>query len=566
MSDTLPRHAIIERLLFLIEHAAVLLLLLVVAAAAGTLVIGSRTSLALRAALGMAVAGQTFVLLATIGALRPWTLCAFGAISIVGGAARMEKAAFRWKLVAIAAVATIPLFLLALYPPVAFDEPLYHLPFVQAMARSGALRFWADLRFPAFPQLHESLCVPAFLLAGDTATHLVAWSEVIVLAGLMIVWPQQRLAGILAAALVLGNPIVVQVATITYAEAALMLFVAAGFYCLDRNSTAAGFLLATACSVKYLGWYFGAAAFLYLLIAGTNRRRTIPLFIGAFIAGTLPMYGRIVALTGNPFFPFLTGVFGRSPWAMSMPATIAPATRVVNALRLFWDISFARERVNLQPPYSPLFAVAMLITIIAATRDRRAAFLTAICAGYIAIFTFLPQDSRYLLPLLPLVSIAAAISVLPLLRRKMVIALSLLAVAPGFAYAGYRIARQGPPPTTTMQRRQYLEEHIPAYRALEHRGPGRIYVCGAEQLKYFGGEDLRGDVVGPFALGSAGVSPAGAKLGLRDGAHAGGTPALPGGPFRYLLVARDHCPLVPAEPRFELVYADDQATLWRLRP
>jgi len=58
--------------------------------------------------------------------------------------------------------------------PIAFDETLYHLPFVQAMSRSGALHFWADLRFPAFPQLHESLCVPAFLLVGDTATHLVA--------------------------------------------------------------------------------------------------------------------------------------------------------------------------------------------------------------------------------------------------------------------------------------------------------------------------------------------------------------------------------------------------------
>jgi hypothetical protein len=565
MTDTLPRHAIIARLLFIVEHAAFLMLMLLVAAATGTLVLGSRASLALRAALGMAVAGQTFVLLATIGALRPWTLCAFAALVIAGGAARMTKTSIDRTVMTIVIVAAIPLFLLALYPPVAFDETLYHLPFVQAMARSGAIRFGADMRFPAFPQLHESLCVPAFLLVGDTATHLAALAEVIILAGLMMAWPQQRTAGFLAAALVIGNPIVVQMATITYVDVALMLFVAAGFYCLDRsildrNPAAAGFLFGTACSVKYLGWFFAAAAFFFLLIFAGSRRRSILLFSGAFIAAVLPMYGRIVALTGNPFFPFLTRVFGRSPWALSMPATIAPATRVANAMRLFWDITFVRERVNAQPPYSPLFAVAMLITLIAATRDRRAAFLTAMCAAYIAIFTFLPQDSRYLLSLLPLVSVAAAISIWPLLRKQMVIALSVLAIAPGLAYAGYRIVRQGPPPLTTPQRRQYLEAHIPAFRALEHRGPGRIYVCGAEQLKYFGGEDLLGDVEGPYAFpGTAGVSPAWIS---KQAPGAGGTPAVPG----YLLVSRAHCLFVPAGPRFELVYADDEASLWRVRP
>jgi hypothetical protein len=570
-------------LFFIVEHAAVLALLLLVAAAAGTLVMGPRAPLALRAVMGTAVAGQLFVVLGTIGALRPWTLWAFAMIAVLACISHTLRgiAGTPWQDVqldcekcglATVALCTLPLFLLALYPPIAFDETLYHLPFVQAIARSGAIRFLPDLRFPAFPQFHELLCVPAFLLSGDTATHLVALAEVVILAGLMIAWPRQRLTGYLAAALVLGNPIVIQMATITYTEAALMLFVAAGFYCLDRNPIAAGFLLGAACSVKYLGWYFAVAAFAYLLIFGPNRRRTIPLFLGALVVGVLPMYGRIVALTGNPVFPFLPKLFGTSPWTLTTPAH---SGRVATALRLFWDITFARERVNFQPPYSPLFAVAMLITLIAATRDRRAAFIAAVCAGYIAIFTFLPQDSRYLLPLLPLVAMTAASTVAPLLRRNTIIALSLLAIAPGIAYAGYRLVRQGPLPLTATQRRQYLEAHIPEYRALEHRGPGRIYVGCAEQLKYFGGDDLLGDVAGPFAnetiLGksvprSAGVPPAKST--------AGETPALPGNlarfHIRYLLVSRAHCPAawqrLPSEARFELVYADGGAALWRVRP
>ena len=542
---------------FVLEHVAVLSLLLLVAAGAGTLVMAPKAPLALRAVMGLAVAGQLFVILGIIGALRPWILWIFAAIALLALVALVAPAARRLdrRRLAGASLITIPLFLLALYPPIAFDETLYHLPFISTLARSGAIRFLTDVRFPVFPQFHELLCVPASLLAGDTATHLVALTEVIILAGLIIAWPQQRMTGYLAAALVLGNPIVIQMATVTYTEAALMLFVAAGFYCLDRNPLAAGFLLGAACSVKYLGLYFAAAGFVCLLLFGPHRRRTIPLYLGALIAAMLPMYGRIVALTGNPVFPFLPEVFGTSPWTLVMPNS----GQIANLPRLFWDITFARERLNFQPPWSPLFAVAMLITLIAATRDRRAAFIAGMCVTYIAIFTFLPQDSRYLLPLLPLVAMTAATAVAPLLRRNALIVISLLAVAPGFAYAGYRLVRQGPIPVTASQRQQYLEAHIPEYRALEHRGPGRIYVVCAEQLKYYGGADLIGDVEGPYSNETiVGASADAEHLWRTLGQYQ----------IHSLLISRARAPIawqrLPSAPWFELVYADDGATLWRL--
>ena len=544
---------------FVLEHAAVLLLLLLTAAGAGTLVMGSKAPLALRAAMGLAVAGQLFAILGIIGALRPWLLWTFTTIALLGLVAPTLVAPAARRLdrrrLAGASLLTLPLFLLTLYPPIAFDETLYHLSFVRTIARSGAIRFLTDARFPVFPQFHELLCVPAFLLAGDTATHLVALAEVIILAGLLIAWPQQRMTGYLAAALVLGNPIVIQIATVTYTEAALMLFVAAGFYCLDRNPLAAGFLLGAACSTKYLGLYFAAAGFAYLLLFGPHRRRTIPLYLGALIAAMLPMYGRIIALTGNPVFPFIPKVFGTSPWTL----ITANSGHLTSVPRLFWDITFARERVNFQPPWSPLFAVAMLITIIAATRDRRATFIAAVCIAYIAIFTFLPQDSRYLLPLLPLVAMTAATAVAPLLRRNALIAISLIAIAPGIAYAGYRLVRQGPIPIKTTQRQQYLEAHIPEYRALEHRGPGRIYAVCAEQLKYYGGDDFFGDVEGPYSNETIiGRSADAEQLWRALGQHQ----------IRYLLISRKRCPSawqhLPAAPWFELVYEDAGAVLWRV--
>ncbi|MGA8810267.1 MAG: hypothetical protein WB973_20540, partial [Thermoanaerobaculia bacterium] len=455
-------------------------------------------------------------------------------------------------------VLLIPLALLALYPPIAFDETLYHLPFVRAIASSGAINFNSNLRFPIFPQLHEALCTPVFLLLGDTATHFVAVAEVLLLAGIVIAWPRQRTTGILAAALVLGNPIVMQIGTVTYVDAALMLFVAAGAYCLDRHPAAAGFLLGTACSVKYLGCYFAAAGFVYLLLFSSNRRRDLAGFAALFAIAVLPMYGRIVALTGNPFFPFLSKMFGATAWTMTLPAS---PDALSSALRLFWNVTFARDRVGVQPPYSPLFAIAMLITFIAAMRNRRTAFLSIVCIGYIAIFTFLPQDSRYLLPLLPLVSVAAALTIAPLLSKKMIAAVSILAIAPGFAYAGYRLWRQGPPPLNATERRQYLEAHIPEFRALERRVAGRIYVCGGEQLTYYGDGDFLGDVIGPYA-----------NQKIFDNAkHADDlSRALKQLSVRYLLVSKRQCrpewQRLPAAPSFERVYADDGAELWRLHP
>jgi 4-amino-4-deoxy-L-arabinose transferase-like glycosyltransferase len=519
--------------------------------------------LALRWTIRLAVFGQLLVVLGILGVLRPWVLIAIAAIALILFHAEARRRGENQNPLRVSAppretVLLIPLALLALYPPIAFDETLYHLPFVREIARSGAINFVANLRFPIFPQLHEILCVPIFILLGDTATHFVAVAEVLLVAGVVMKWPEQRTTGLLAAALVLGNPIVMQIGAVTYVDAALMLFVAAGAYCLDRRPAAAGFLLGTACCVKYLGCYFAAAAFVYVLLFGPNRRRAIPWFAGSLALAVLPMYGRIVALTGNPFFPFLPKVFGATAWTIALPASTERASA---ALRLFWNVTFARDRVNFQPPYSPLFAISLVIVFIAAIRNRRAAFLSVVCIGYIAVFTFLPQDSRYLLALIPLVSVAAAMAIAPLLSKKTIIVVSLLVIAPGVAYAGYRVWRQGPPPLNQAQRRQYLEAHIPEFRALERRGAGRIYVCGAEQLMYFGGGDLLGDVVGPYAnqtiFGNAGNANdlwrALRRLGVR-----------------YLLISRRHSPAawqrLPSAPLFERIYADDAAELWRVNP
>lgn len=457
-------------------------------------------------------------MLGAVGWLRPWTI----ALVILASLAWWWKG--RGNVSIAVCLAGVPLALLALYPPVAFDETLYHLPFIRAAATSGAIRVLPDVRFGIFPELGEMLCVPAYLALGDTATHFVAVLETLLLASLLA-----KRANLLAAALFLGNPIVWQLGSVTYVDMALALFVTAGFLALDEHPTLAGFLLGTACSVKYLGWYFAFAAFVYLGCFGRDRLR----FLGALLLATLPAYGLLVALTGHPLYPFGRG------WI-----------EVTNVWRVPWDVTFARERLNHQPPYSPLFAISMLVTFVAAFRDRRAAFVAIVSLGYLGAFAFMPQDARYLLPLLPLVSLVAS-SCVP---RRAHAAVALIAILPGLAYAGYRLMWQGVP-----HRQLYLEGHIAEYRALEHRGAGRIYVCGAEQLQYYGNGDLIGDVMGPNAnakvIGEARSSEELARNLERLG-------------VKWLLISNRVCPdawrQLPRAPQFERVYADTGATLWRV--
>ena len=503
------------------------------------------------AILALAVLGQILILLGHAGLLRaPLLVLAYGAAI----AFALHRAP--WKRVALAGLAATPLVVLALYPPVAFDETLYHLPYVEAFAKAHAIVWLPEARFPIFPHLHEVLCVGPFLAFGDVATHFVSVVELLLLGALVASWPRSREAGLLAVALCIGHPIVVQLATVTYVDIALTLFVAAGFRAADRDDPAlAGFLFATACSVKYHGWYFAAFGVAYLLLFSARRGRALALFAAAFLAGLAPMYGRLIAETGNPLFPYFSQLFGDSPWSSGFPHR---TDHVAKGLRLLWDITFARGRVNNQPPYSPLFALAIGVVIVAAFRNRRAAFLAVLAVVFLAVFTYLPQDSRYLLPLVPLVSVVAAEAIAPRLTRRWTLALALFAITPAFAYAGYRIARQGLPPTSAAALRRYLEEQVPEYRALMRRR-GRTFVCGAEQLHYYGGGEVIGEVFGPLdqeriigdATSSAELARRLRALDVRD-----------------LLISRRACPeawqQLPAAPEFELVYADTGAALWRI--
>jgi hypothetical protein len=619
----------------LLLDLAVLVAILAAAAGAGTLATGPRLPLALRSALGLALLAHALFFLGLVGWLRPAPIIALYVIAIAGALRGWQMADGRWRSAERggrsaegvrgpipplpsalrpppsalrappSAIRHLPscailigLFLLALHPPLAWDETLYHLPAVRSIAESGRLQFLSDNRFPVFPRLHELLCVPPFLLAGDVATHLVSLAELIILAALVYEW-----GGALATALLLGSPIVLHFGTVLHVDTALALFVAAGFYCLDREEDAiAGFFLGTACSVKYLGGFFAVAA---LVI---RRRLKYAMWC---LAAALPTTIWIFAYTHDPLFPFVRD----SLWRLLSPP-VAFGTRVVRTLTLPWNVTFARQHVNFQPPVTPLFIGMLIALIAAALRDARARIVAIVCATYVIVFAFLPQDTRYLLPLLPLICVAivrwngwqmadgrwrktergrrkterggrkterggrsaegVALTMRPqpsalrarlsairpqpsALRarlsaiRRLPSAIRFIAIAPGVLYVAYRLSVMGLPPMNDAQREAELRARVPEYAAVVRAGNDRVYACGGEQLEAYARGSLIGDESGPFAYrrilasDTATLAPRLRAIGVQS-----------------FLVAKRACKPPLPNGGMELVYEDESAQLWRV--
>jgi hypothetical protein len=578
---------------FVGAHLLAFALLAVTAWVAGRLVLRKwiEGEPALSVALGLSLLAHAAFALAAAGWLTQSALIVL--IAAVHGlgllqvwpAWRQALGAWRWKAVLGLTAGLAPLFVLALYPPTGFDETLYHLPIARAFAETGSLPFLPALRVPVFPPLNELLSAALLLLAGDVSTHLVQLLAALATAALLIDWGRRSfspIAGWLAAAAFLGNPIVVYLSGTAYVEPLLILFITAAVYGLERWRDSretvwlvlAALFAGSAAGVKYLGLFFVGAVFLAALPAAVRERRWRDLALAAVavLAVLAPTYGRILAWTGNPLFPFYPQIFGSGLWD-PQPAPSRPlTTRLVEYLRIPWAVLFDRRSVGWQPPYSPAYLLASPLLVYAFFRDARVRRLLAMALAYSLLFPILPPDSRYLAVVLPLFSLALG-AVLALLaapaswRLRWLRAVAVLLFLPGWLYALYGLHREGPLPATPGEREAYLRRELPLYAAVEFLDglPGSGYVAygiHAENMIYHADDGtLLGDWSGP--AGYRRVLPA---LQDPEALHR----RLRGLGVRYLLLPRDRIPSLPAEPawrrRFHRIYADGNAEIYELSP
>jgi hypothetical protein len=491
---------------------------------------------------------------------------------------------------ALALVVLLPLVVLALYPPTAFDTTMYHLPFAKAFVATGGLPFLFDLRFPIFPQASEVLFAEAMLLDGDRAAQLVSLLATLSTAAILFGWARRVSkkgadsgTGELAAALFVGGPIVAYLSGTAYCEPVLVLFVAAAFDQIDRFGVEpddplrwllAGAFAGSAAGVKYFGLFpvgVVLAVALFARAGGRGERwRLVVWSLGGVLLFAAPWYVRNAAYTGNPFFPLFPRLFGPSVWGG--PAELAPwsegtgPSQLTQMVRLPWTLTFGRPTFGRMPPWSPMIGFALVAALGVAWKERRVRLLLWASLAYLCAFLFLPIDARYLLPILPLLCLAAALSLAPLLvRRFWLPAAIVLALAPTVLWSFYQLHRLGPLPASSAARDRFLADRLPAYPALRFLARTRgaaasVYAFYAENEVYYAPGRFQGDWRGrtPYAemlklLRSGDL--------LAEGLRARGVTHL-------LTVVRGE-PLLPRDPsfarRFRLVYDDGKARVWEIR-
>jgi hypothetical protein len=491
---------------------------------------------AVQTALGLALFAHGALLLGFAGLLKPLPVLAGAAlIHLLGLPAwrgwLRDLQEIRARAVLLGIVIAAPFLLLALYPPEGFDETLYHLPFARGFVASGGVPFLPDLRFPVFPQANEILFALVMLFGADVAAHGVQCLMTLTTAAILVGWGREAFpesggaAGWIAAAVFLGNPIVASLAGSGYVEPGLTLFATAA---LDsarrfRRTGERGWLVlaavfaGTAADVKYLGLFFLGMTALAVVLARrpiASRVRDLLLFGAVATVVVAPWYGRMFVHTGNPLFPFFPQLFGTSFWSPLRFHSFAQGgvvRRLIALVRLPWDVVFARDRYGFQPPYSPAWLLLLPAAALAAFRDARLRRLLGIPVLYALACLSLPPDSRYLVPVLPLVSLAAAgtlvllIPRLPVRREALVLGLCAGCLLPGWLYPGYRISRQGPIPLTPVAREAYLARRLPVYPAVSFlnrtRGNGyTVWALDAENMVYHARGRLWGDWIGPASF------------------------------------------------------------------
>ena len=467
---------------------------------------------------------------------------------------------------------------LTLYPPLGFDQTMYHLPMARAFAATGGVPFLPALRYPIFPPLAEVLNAAILTLSGDVATQAAGWLALAATLGVVFGWARHGstpAAGWVAAAIVGGSPLAWYLASTGYVEPLLGLFGAAACLAADRARRdphlgwllLAGALAGSAAGVKYLGLYFVPAAAL-IAAAGppwSDAVRRAAVVAAAAALALAPSYGRLLIHTGNPLFPFYPELFGASPWVAESFLGRRGADRLVAASLALWDAAFRPERIGALPVLSPAVALGLPVVVVALRRPA-VAVAAAVTVGFLAVA---PVHAHYLLAIVPIwsVAIGAAAGALggptPAGRAVVVLAAGGL-IAWGGSITIARLQALGPPPADAASRDRLLAGQRPLYRAvqfLNRTAPG-VVVYGV------GAENMVDDRIGPL-LGDHNGPVSHARMQARVLARGGAAAALDEIGAGFLLVREDGsvwAQWARTDPRLVPVYADGHGSVYRVSP
>ncbi|MEL7059502.1 MAG: phospholipid carrier-dependent glycosyltransferase, partial [Acidobacteriota bacterium] len=395
-----------------------------------------------------------FLVLGALGAAAPWVERRLAVTAAPAGGATSAReptatpearprgiAALLWLAGCGAALLGGALFAMAAGPTVSWDADVYHLALPKLFLDHGGFRPVEGNVYSIWPLGVQMIFGLAMAVDDYVLAKLTHFGLGLLTGGTTFLLARRvglgRPAALAATAAFFANGVVLFEMRVAYVDLAMAFAMAAGQCFLLTTLDDAGpearrrahlVLLGSTCGLlaaaKVTGIALAAIALLPLLVAVVRRRLPVaPLawVVAPIAALWLPWLARSVALTGNPAYPFLYSVFGGPDWSPALGDQLATWQRSIGMGRSVEDFLFLPLRVILEggEGYARfdgelgshwLLGVPLAIVGALGSSRRAAAVrrLLLVAGSLFAFWAASSQQMRFLIPMLPLVAVAAA--------------------------------------------------------------------------------------------------------------------------------------------------------------
>jgi hypothetical protein len=332
----------------------------------------------------------------------------------------------------------------ALLPGLDWDDAVYHLNLPKIWLRhQGFVRVPYHL-YSSWPLNFELLYSLGMIFDDHVVSKLIHFAFGLLLLCAIASYARSRgssLAGICAVVLFLANQTVLFEFTTANVELGFAFFFLLAFVLLERRLEGGGrldLLLSAVCcgylaGAKFTGLFVLLCLLLLLLVSGLSRRvsaNTVAadglLFASVALALAVPWYLKSFLTTGDPFHPMGYAFFGGPEWSPALDEQLHAWYRSMGMGRSPWDYLMLPLRLIFQSGegydrfnghLSRFWAVLLPVSLLPLIGSAWARRLLFVASVYFACWALSSQQARFLVPILPFLSINAAFGLAAVAER-----------------------------------------------------------------------------------------------------------------------------------------------------
>ncbi len=411
----------------------------------------------------------------------------------------------------------LPMIMLSLYPETAWDSTMYHLVYSKSYIENHQIAPVDNIRHPVFSQLFEIIYTLVIYFSKNVIAAKILHFIMQIFCAIIIYSFCKRFyskkVGFWSSLLWLTTPLVVYVSVTAYIDIALTVFVTLAIYALvnwiHTNErlwlVISAILLGFSCSIKYTGIVFVLICGVIILIHSFKNKSYHGLFTYSSIIfiSILPWYLYNYLYTNNPMFPFYQNIFGYYDWSKeefdqfnyAVNHNYGMGKGLKELFLLPWNLTFKFNNFFGEAELSFVLLMGLPFLLIAIFKDKLARLLLIITVAYMGFWFINSQVLRYIIPILPILSVAIMASINRYLFSRhnsfrAILITSVLLGLPGWIFAMNEVSKKGEIPTEKSEIDNYLTTFVYPYPAVEwlNKEKGKnynLYTLYAENMFFY---------------------------------------------------------------------------------